>query len=158
MDEMQTVTENPLSHDDLVATVFPLVEAMRKMLARVELIWSDEAVSPSEAAVLERLFIDYDGSARSGALLGHPIRSTPALGKVLASLEERGLITRDRDTDDGRVVIVTGTERGRELYDAAIERILSVVVGPTTAQLDLEEFATLRAITAKMLPPEPRRS
>lgn len=158
MDEMQAVTENPLSRDDLVATVFPLVEAMRKMLARVELIWSDEAVTPSEAAVLERLFIDHDGSARSGALLGHPIRSTPALGKALASLEERGLITRDRDTDDGRVVIVTGTEHGQELYDAAIERILSVVVGPTTAELDLEEFAALRAVTEKMRPPEPPRS
>ena len=158
MDEMQTAIENPLSRDDLVATVFPLVEAMRKMLARVELIWSDDAVTPSEAAVLERLFIDHDGRARSGALLGHPIRSTPALGKVLGSLEERGLITRERDTEDGRVVIVTGTDNGQELYDAAIERILSVVVGPTTANLDLDEFATLRTITAKMQPPEPPRS
>lgn len=157
MDEMQTVIENPLSREDLVATVFPLVEAMRKMLARVEFIWSDDAVTPSEAAVLERLFIDHDGRARSGALLGHPIRSTPALGKALASLEERGLITRTRDADDGRVVIVAGTEQGRELYDAAIDRILSVVVGPTTAGLDIEEFATLRTITAKMQPPEPRR-
>jgi DNA-binding MarR family transcriptional regulator len=154
---MQNNLDNRPSRDDLIATVFPLVETMRKMLARVELIWSAEAVSPSEAAVLERLFIDHGGRARSGALLGHPIRSTPALGKALASLEERGLITRERDIDDGRVVVVTGTEHGRELYDAAIEQILSVVVGPTTAGLDLEEFATLRTVTEKMRPPEPHR-
>jgi hypothetical protein len=58
-----TEMSNPLSSEDLVATVFPLVEAIRKMLAHVELIWSDVAVTPSEAAVLERLFIDYNGRA-----------------------------------------------------------------------------------------------
>lgn len=150
--------DNPLSPDDLVGTVFPLVEAMRKMLARVEFLWADEGVNPSEAAVLERLFIDHDGRARSGELLGHPVRSTPALGKVLASLEAKGLIARTRDTVDGRVVMVTGTEQARDLYNATIEQILSVVVGPTTAGLDLDEFATLRTITEKLAPPEPRHT
>ena len=64
--------------------------------------------------------------------------------------------TRKRDTDDRRVVIVTGTEQARELYDASIERILSEVVGPATADLDIDEFETLRTITAQMHPPEPR--
>jgi DNA-binding MarR family transcriptional regulator len=155
---MHNEMNTPLSSEDLVSTVFPLVEAMRKMLARVELIWSDIAVTPSEAAVLERLFIDYHGRARSGALLGHPIRSTAGLGKALASLEKSGLVTRKRDTDDGRVVIVTGTAHGRELFDDSIERIVSEVVSPTTAGLDLDEFAMLRAITSKLRPPEPRRS
>jgi DNA-binding MarR family transcriptional regulator len=155
---MHNEMNTPLSSEDLVATVFPLVEAMRKMLARVELIWSDIAVTPSEAAVLERLFIDYHGRARSGALLGHPIRSTAGLGKALASLEKSGLVTRKRDTDDGRVVIVTGTAHGRELFDDSIERIVSEVVSPTTAGLDLDEFAMLRSITSRLRPPEPRRS
>ena len=62
---------------DLVSTVFPLVEALRRMLARVETLWSAVGVNPSEAAVLERLFIDHDGEARSGELLGHPIRAKP---------------------------------------------------------------------------------
>jgi DNA-binding MarR family transcriptional regulator len=128
------------------------------MLMQVELIWSDDAVTPSEAAVLERLFISYNGRARSGALLGYPIRSTPALGKVLGSLENKGLIARNRDDHDGRVVVVTGTETGRALYDESIERILSEVVGPTMTNLDAGEFATLRSITARMRPPEPRRS
>jgi DNA-binding MarR family transcriptional regulator len=153
-----TEISNPLSSEDLVATVFPLVEAIRKMLAHVELIWSDVAVTPSEAAVLERLFIDYNGRARSGALLGYPIRSTPGLGKALASLEDSGLVTRRRDADDGRVVIVTGTTHGRELFDDSIERIVSEVVSPTTAGLNLDEFAMLRTITSKLRPPESRRS
>ena len=65
---------------------------------------------------------------------------------------------RNRDEDDGRVVIVTGTEKGRKLYDAFIERILSEVVGPTMTNLDVGDFATIQRITASMRPPEPRRS
>ena len=138
---------------DLVSTVFPLVEALRQMLAGVEILWSAVGINPSEAAVLERLFIDHDGEARSGELLGHPIRSTPALGKVLASLEEKGLVTRRRNADDGRVVIVAGTADARRLYDETIEQILTVVVGPSTAELDDDEFAGLRHITEKLRPP-----
>ena len=137
----------------LVNTVFPLVEAMRRMLARVETLWSDVDINPSEAAVLERLFIDHDGEARSGELLGHPIRSTPALGKVLASLEDKNLITRQRSANDRRVVIVAGTDGARELYDTMIQQILTVVVAPTTAELDDDDFTELRRITEKLRPP-----
>lgn len=150
---MQAEAQNNL-RPDLVETVFPLVEKIRRMLARVETLWSAAGVNPSEAAVIERLFIDHDGEARSGELLGHPIRSTPALGKVLASLEDMGLITRQRSTDDGRVVFVTGTAEARQLYDSLIKQILTVVVGPTTAALDDHEFTELRRITEKLKPPE----
>ena len=138
---------------DLLGTVFPLVEVIRQMLARVETLWAEVGINPSEAAVLERLFIDHDGEARSGALLGHPIRSTPALGKVLASLEDKDLITRQRSADDRRVVIVAGTDNARELYDEMIEQILTVVVAPTTAELDDDDFTELRRITDKLTPP-----
>ncbi|MGI9585779.1 MAG: MarR family winged helix-turn-helix transcriptional regulator [Acidimicrobiia bacterium] len=140
---------------DLVDTVFPLVESIRRMLGRVDTLWSDVGLNPSEAAVLERLFIDHNGTARSGALLGHPVRSTPALGKVLSSLEDMGLIARERSTEDRRIVVVTGTAEGRDLYTSLIEQILTLVVGPTTAALDDADFTELRRITAKLEPPDP---
>ena len=139
---------------DLVDTVFPLVEVIRRMLARVETLWAEVGINPSEAAVLERLFIDHDGEARSGALLGHPIRSTPALGKVLSGLEDKTLITRHRSSHDGRVVVVTGTDAARDLHDQILGQILSVVVGPTTGNLEEEDFADLRRITRKLTPPD----
>jgi len=139
---------------DLLGTVFALVEVIRKMLARVETLWAEVGINPSEAAVLERLFIDHDGEARSGALLGHPIRSTPALGKVLSSLEDKNLITRHRSSDDGRVVIVASTDAARHLYDQVIEQILSVVVVPTTGNLEDDDLADLRHITKKLTPPD----
>lgn len=58
-----------------------------------------------------------------------------------------------RSADDGRVVIVTGTDNAQELYVEMIEQILTVVVGPATAQLDNQEFAELRHITEKLRPP-----
>jgi DNA-binding MarR family transcriptional regulator len=150
---MHGTTRNTL-RPDLVSTVFPLVEAIRRMLARVETIWSAAGINPSEAAVLERLFIDFDGEARSGDLLGHPIRSTPALGKVLASLEDKRLITRQRSADDRRVVVVTGTGTARRLYDEVIDQIVTEVVEPSTAELDDEGFAELRRVTQKLRPPD----
>jgi len=148
---------DPPLRPDLVATVFPLVETIRRMLARVEELWIEEGINPSEAAVLERLFIDHSGQARSGELLDHPIRSTPALGKVLASLEAKGLITRLRGLEDRRVVVVSGTQQARELYNRTIDRILTEVVGPTTARLSDEEFTAIRRITARLVPPEQSR-
>jgi DNA-binding MarR family transcriptional regulator len=153
---MQQDTD-PAPRADLVAVVFPLVEALRKMLAEVESLWSHQDINPSEAAVLERLFIDHNGSARSGDLLGHPIRSTPALGKVLASLESKDLANRNRSAKDGRIVIVSGTEKAKQLYEDMIERILTKVVGPTTADLSDRDFAQLDRLTRKLRPPQPSR-
>lgn len=155
---MATQASTTRSSDELISTVFPLIETLRKMLTSVELLWIARGVNPSEAAALERLFIDHQGQARSGDLLGHPVRSTPALGKVLASLEAEGLISRTRDPGDGRVVVVTATDQARELYESTIREILSAVVAPTTAGLDQDDFDALRAITAKLRPPEPPRS
>lgn len=143
---------------DLVPTIFPLVEAIRKMLARVELLWLDAGITPSEGAVLERLFIAFDGQARSGDLLGHPVRSTPALGKVLAGLETKGMISRERSAEDRRVVIVRATTEARVLYGETIRRILTMVVAPTTADLGDAEFAALREITSRLRPPDPRHT
>jgi DNA-binding MarR family transcriptional regulator len=139
---------------ELVSTIFPLVEAIRKMVARVETLWAEAGMSPSEGTVLARLFIDENGRARSGDLLGHPIRSTPALGKVLASLESMELITRRRGTQDRRVVFVEGTDSGRAVSDDVMERILAEVVAPATVDLDAEDLSALRMITSRFRPPE----
>lgn len=140
-------------HASTVDMFFPHVEAIRSMLATVEELWSAEGINPSEAAVLERLFIYHDGEARSGELLGHPVRSTPALGKVLASLEAKELITRSRGADDRRVVIVAGTDQAADLFQTLIGTIVEEVVWPSTAAFDEQDFARLQDLTAKMTPP-----
>jgi DNA-binding MarR family transcriptional regulator len=132
--------------------MFALVEAGRTMITRVEEIWGEAGVSPSEGAVLARLFINGDGASRSGDLLGHPIRSSPALAKILASLEADSLITRARSTDDRRVVIVEATPDAAALFNQVLRRIENEVVATTTSNLTSTDIDALARLLASLNP------
>jgi DNA-binding MarR family transcriptional regulator len=131
-------------------TMFALVEAGRRMISYVETIWADVGLSPSEGAVLARLLITGKGRTRSGALLGHPIRSTPALGKVLANLESAQLISRERGAEDRRVVFVEATADGRELFEQVLARIESEVVTTTTSDLQDTDVTALGELISRL--------
>ena len=109
-------------------------------------------MTPSEGAVLARLFINGGGTSRSGELLGHPIRSTPALAKILASLEADNLIARTRSDTDRRVVIVEATPDAIALWDQAQERISTEVVTPTTHNLSDQDVAALTKLLTSLDP------
>ena len=79
-------------------------------------------------------------SVRSGdiAKCGHATPS--AVSQILKSLEEKGLITRQRDKGDSRAVTVHLTEggrafsaRGRELHEQMIDEVLTYL-GPKDAE------------------------
>lgn len=142
--------EDPL--DPRIRTMFALVETGRRMITRVEEIWGDAGVSPSEGAVLARLFINGDGASRSGDLLGHPIRSTPALAKTLASLEADNLITRTRSDADRRVVIVEATPEAAALWDQVLQRISTEVVTATTKDVSDQDVDALSKLLASLKP------
>jgi DNA-binding MarR family transcriptional regulator len=67
----------------------------------------------SEVSVLSRL--DRDGPATPGALAGGERVRPQAMGTTLAALEQRGLVTRMPDPDDGRRVSMSVTEAGRQV-------------------------------------------
>ena len=138
--------------DARMRTMFALVESGRSMITKVEEIWGDAGVTPSEGAVLARLFINGGGTARSGELLGHPIRSTPALAKILASLETDNLITRTRSNTDRRVVIVEATPDATSLWNQVRERISTEVVTPTTHHLNDQDIAALTKLLTTLDP------
>lgn len=133
-------------------TMFALAESGRSMITKVEEIWGDAGVTPSEGAVLARLFINGNGTSRSGELLGHPIRSTPALAKILASLETDNLITRTRSDADRRVVIVEATPDAAALWDQVRKRISTEVVTPTTHDLSDQDIAALSKLLTALNP------
>jgi DNA-binding MarR family transcriptional regulator len=143
-----------MTHADILDVVFGFVEAVRKMFARVDAIWEEVGISSPEAAVLERLFVLEGGRARSGALLGFTIRSTPALGKVLARLESSGMVTRQPRAEDRRALYVQGTRAAKALYDDVPKGILTEVVLPTTADFSEKALATLRKPADRLTPPE----
>jgi DNA-binding MarR family transcriptional regulator len=47
----------------------------------------------------------------------------------IARLERKGLVVRLRQPDDGRGVLVTMTESGRETFDAAFETLIELLAG-----------------------------
>ena len=101
-----------------------------------------EGVTPAEMyAIMAVSRLEGEGrSVRSGdiAKCGHATPS--AVSQTLKSLEEKGLITRQRDKGDSRAVTVHLTEggrafsaRGRELHEQMIDGVLTYL-GPEDAE------------------------
>ncbi|MQY21784.1 MarR family winged helix-turn-helix transcriptional regulator [Nocardia macrotermitis] len=69
----------------------------------------------SEASVLARL--DRQGPATPGALAELERVRPQAMGTTLAALEDRGLVARRPDAQDGRRVVMSATATGRGILD-----------------------------------------
>ena len=70
-------------------------------------------LTPSEASVLSRL--NRDGADSPGSLAELERVRPQAMASTLATLEERGLVSRRRDAADGRRAVMTATGAGRAL-------------------------------------------
>ena len=60
-----------------------------------------------------------DGDQTVGALSKFVGTGFPATSRIIDRMANRGLITRRRDDDDGRITIVSATEKARELNHLA---------------------------------------
>jgi DNA-binding MarR family transcriptional regulator len=66
----------------------------------------------SQTQVLVRL--EREGPATPGVLAAGEQITPQSMGAILAALEERGLVSRSGDPSDGRRVVMSVTEAGRE--------------------------------------------
>jgi DNA-binding MarR family transcriptional regulator len=79
-------------------------------------------LSMSESSVLSRL--DREGLATPGKLADCERVRPQAMGVTLAALEQRGLVRRSPDAEDGRRVVMTVTEEGLAvLRDRRLESV-----------------------------------
>ena len=67
----------------------------------------------AESSTLSRL--ERGGPASSSELARYDRISPQSMGVTVAALEDRGLIERRRDPDDGRRIVLSVTEAGRQL-------------------------------------------
>jgi DNA-binding MarR family transcriptional regulator len=74
-------------------------------------------LTPSQLAVLAVL--DRDGPTTLGALAESERVAPPSITRVVAKLEEQGMLLRERDADDRRVIRVALTAKGRNLLAAS---------------------------------------
>ena len=81
---------------------------------------SECGLAINEFDVLLYLHTHTAEKVRTGALLDAVALSQPALSRLVARLESRGLLTRSPAADDGRATIVSLTAAGAALLDRAI--------------------------------------
>ncbi len=98
---------------DLVAST---LLARASKLSRLLLSAGNSGLSRTEAALLSTLS---DGSQRITELAASEALAQPTVTRVVDSLERRGLVERQPNLRDRRVVLVASTPAGREALAAA---------------------------------------
>jgi DNA-binding MarR family transcriptional regulator len=98
---------------DLVATTL-LTRASR--LARVLMRSGPRELSRTEAGLLLTLL---DGARRITELAETEALAQPTVTQLVDKLQQRGLVERTRSAEDGRVVLVSVSARGREQLESA---------------------------------------
>ncbi len=77
----------------------------------------DRGIRPRDFSVLR--FVMESGPVTIGDVQEYLVRSPSVASTVISGLEEAGLVTRTRSTEDNRVVLVALTEQGRQFADDA---------------------------------------
>lgn len=101
----------------------------------------------SQFGALEALY--HLGPMPVGQLAGKILRSSANLTLVIDNLVKRGLVTRQRRTDDRRAIDIHLTDDGRDLITRILPHHVAGVVC-AFAPLSAEEQATLAALCRKL--------
>jgi len=110
-------------------------------------IWQD--LSMREYDVLYTLS-KCPGPQRLSELNRHVLLSQPALSRMVDRLADRGLVQRQTDPADGRGVLLSLTDAGRELQRQIGRRHARGVASAMTTELSPEELRQLEAICLKL--------
>jgi DNA-binding MarR family transcriptional regulator len=104
-----------------------------------------EELSPSQAAALAT--IDRHGPLTPSELADRELVRRPTATRVIAVLEEAGLVDRTRDPADGRSYLVSLSPAGRELL-ARVRTRKNAYLSRRLRELSPEERATLDRASA----------
>jgi DNA-binding MarR family transcriptional regulator len=74
-----------------------------------------EDATPSQLTALSTLY--HRGPLAPGELAAVERVKPPSMTRIVAALEERGLVTREPSPDDGRVVRIVVSEQGRRAHE-----------------------------------------
>jgi DNA-binding MarR family transcriptional regulator len=97
--------------DSAVTAARELRVLFSRLRRRLRDLGIDDDLTPSQTAVLTRL---WKGGASSASVLASAERVRPqSMATIVAALEQRGLIERTPDPEDGRRQVISLTARGR---------------------------------------------
>lgn len=134
-----TMSEAPWLSDEERDAWLALVSVMFRLPGAIESqLRCDEDMSLAEYLVLAMLSEASDGSHRMSALAAATNTSQSRLSRIVARMEREGLVERQGQQDDRRVVIATITAAGRKRIEEAapkhVRHVRDTVFGKLTAQ------------------------
>jgi DNA-binding MarR family transcriptional regulator len=94
------------------------------------------------------------GKLRATELAERAMIKPSTLSRQLERLEDEGLIDRDRDAGDARIVIVSLTSEGREVLRRASTTYARVASRAFAAHLTDTDVAAIQRVAAKALEPQ----
>ncbi|MFC1413865.1 MarR family winged helix-turn-helix transcriptional regulator [Streptacidiphilus sp. N1-12] len=124
------------------AAVSTLRSAVMRLSRRLRNQRVEESLTPTEMQVLATLA--RCGSASPGELARKEHVQPPSMTRIIAMLEEKGLVRREPHPDDRRQVVVSSTEQAESILNqsrAKRDAWLAELAGGLTE----EEWALLRA-------------
>ena len=115
--------------------------SMGLLLRRLRQVGVPGELTVPETSALARL--DRNGPATSSELARVEQISPQSMGATLSALEARGLVTRDPDARDGRRILLSVTDAGRQLLrdkrDARTEHLARALAAGFTRE-ELEQL------------------
>jgi DNA-binding MarR family transcriptional regulator len=102
----------------------------------------EPGLSDTQLAALAAL--ERHGDMTPGELADHEKVQPPSMTRVIAALEERGLVMRGPHATDRRQVVLTATQAGREVVQQS-RRLREAWLAKRLHELTPQERATLRA-------------
>ena len=115
-------------------------------------VWED--LLESEYGVLYALSTA-DGGMRMIDLAGDVLISQPGLSRLIGRMQERDLVLREDDPDDGRACRIRLTDKGAGVQRRVGAAHARHVAAEMTSRLDPEQLYELRDLCRLMLEPTP---
>ncbi len=133
----------PRQGDSSDAVAAALIASVKRLARRLRRERAAHGVSPSKMTVLGHL--DRGGPMTATDLATRDRVQPQSLTRMIAALEERGLISRAQDEADRRQIHIALTQAGRALLAEDARRQEEWLAHAVAAALDEPERAMLRA-------------
>jgi DNA-binding MarR family transcriptional regulator len=106
--------------DDLTEAASAIRRSVVRLVRRMRLERADEALSLFTLSILGILY--QEGAVTATGLARRERVQPQSLTRVLASLEKKGFVSRQRDGTDGRRLLITLTSEGKRALGADVRR------------------------------------
>ncbi|WP_371479980.1 MarR family winged helix-turn-helix transcriptional regulator [Kitasatospora sp. NBC_00315] len=132
----------PETSEEDLAAISQLRSSVMRLARRLRHQPVAESLSPTEMGVLGTLA--RCGQATPGELARREHVQPPSMTRIVAMLEEKGLVRREPHPDDRRQVVVSSTEQAEAILLESRRR-RNAWLAEIAEGLDEDEWATLRA-------------